>query len=189
MSTNDKQGRAKKYEAVITEVPILEGVTVDIKGTEIETKGSLGTNKRHFNDALIKVTKKDGKLVLEITKERGLMRDAAKAQISFKKELENDMKGVNELFEKKMRIVFAHFPINVEIKGDKFYINNIIGERVPRISRIVGTTKIEAKGQSVRVYGTSLDDVSQTSANIRQVCKIRNKDSRVFQDGIYYELE
>ena len=99
------------------------------------------------------------------------------------------MKGVNTYYEKKMRIVFAHFPINVEIKGDRLHINNIIGERVPRISKIVGTTKIEAKGQNVRVYGTSLDDVSQTAGNIRLVCKIRNKDSRVFQDGIYYELE
>jgi large subunit ribosomal protein L6 len=44
------------------------------------------------------------------------------------------------------------------------------------------------KGQNVRVYGTSLDDVSQTAANIRLACKIRNKDSRVFQDGLYYEI-
>lgn len=188
MST-DKSGKAKRHVVTITEMEIPEGITVNIQGTSIETKGSLGSNKRAFNDSLIKVSKKENRLIIEITKVSGLLKKAAKTQISFKRELENDMKGVNTLFEKRMRVVFAHFPITVEVKGDKVYINNIIGERVPRISDIVGTTKVEAKGQNVRVYGTSLDDVSQTAANIRQICKIRNKDSRVFQDGVYYELE
>lgn len=188
MST-EKKAKDKKKDAIALEVAIPEGVSVEINGTEIDTKGSLGTNKRTFNDSLIKVKKSENKLLIEQTKESGLAKKAAKAQISFKKELENDIKGVNQLFERKMRVVFAHFPINVEVKGDKVYINNIIGERVPRISSIVGSTKVEAKGTNVRVYGTSLDDVSQTSANIRQVCKIRNKDSRVFQDGLYYEIE
>jgi len=188
MST-DKQGRAKRMQAIVAELDIPEGVTIEIKGNEIETKGSLGTNKRIFNDSLIKVHKKDNKIVVEHLKMPGLERKANTAVNSFRKELENDTKGVSQHFEKKMRIVFAHFPINVEIKGDKLHINNLIGERVPRISNIVGGTKIEVKGQAVRVYGTSLDDVSQTSANIRQICKIRNKDSRVFQDGIYYEIE
>jgi ribosomal protein L6P/L9E len=34
-----------------------------------------------------------------------------------------------------MRIGFAHFPINVEVKGDILNINNIIGERFPRTSQ------------------------------------------------------
>jgi large subunit ribosomal protein L6 len=189
MSTNDKQGRATKQVAITAQVEIPQGVSVEIKGLEIEVKGPLGTNKRLFNDSLIKVHKKDNALVIEQVKQKGLEKTAMMAVGSFKKELENDMKGVGEFFEKRMRVVFAHFPINVEIKGDRVHINNIIGERVPRISKIVGATKIEVKGQAVRVYGTSLDDVSQTSANIRQVCKIRNKDSRVFQDGLYYEIE
>ena len=44
------------------------------------------------------------------------------------------------------------------------------------------------KGQNVRVYGPSLDDVSQTAANIRKACRMRNKDTRVFQDGLYFEV-
>lgn len=171
------------------EIEVPKGVTVEIKGNHIEVKGSLGMNKREFNDSLLKVHKKDEKIIIETVKEKGLAKKADKAEGSFKKELENDMKGVNEHFEKKMRIVFAHFPITVEVQGNIFVIKNIIGERFPRKSEIVGTTKIEAKGQNVRVYGTSLDDVGQTAANIRKACKIRNKDNRVFQDGLYYEIE
>jgi large subunit ribosomal protein L6 len=77
----------------------------------------------------------------------------------------------------------------VEVKGDELLIKNIIGERFPRSSKIVGSTKIEIKGQNVRIYGTSLDDVTQTAGNIRLRCKMRNKDIRIFQDGLYYEIE
>jgi large subunit ribosomal protein L6 len=173
----------------ILEVQIPEGVSVSINGNDIEIKGSLGTNRRAFNDALIEIGKNNNSIHINAVKTKGLLKKALTTQRSFKKELENDIRGVTEYFERRMRIVFAHFPINVEVKGDRLYINNIIGERVPRISKIVGGTKIEVKGQNVRVYGTSLDDLTQTTANIRHACKIRNKDSRVFQDGLYYEIE
>lgn len=171
------------------EIEIPSGVTVEIKGTTIETKGSLGSNKREINDALLKVSKKETKIMIEPVKEKGMEKKAMKTERTFHKELSNDIQGVNQYFEKKMRVVFAHFPITLEVKDGKLYIKNIIGERFPRSSVIVGTTKIEVKGQNVRVYGTSLDDVGQTAANIRKACKIRNKDSRVFQDGVYYEIE
>jgi large subunit ribosomal protein L6 len=35
------------------------------------------------------------------------------------------------------------------------------------------------------VQGTNIEDVSQTAANIQQATKIKNKDPRVFLDGIY----
>jgi large subunit ribosomal protein L6 len=186
MST-EKKPKKEKREALEVKVP--EGVTIDIKGSEVETKGSLGTNKRTFNDALLVVQKGDGKITISSIKDPILAKKAMKAEQSFKKELENDISGVTQHFERNMKAVFAHFPINMEVKGDRLNINNIIGERTPRIAKIVGSAKIEVKGQALRVYGTSLDEVSQTAANIRLACRIRNKDSRVFQDGLYYELK
>jgi large subunit ribosomal protein L6 len=176
-------------DAIISEIEIPTGVTIEIKGTEIETKGSLGSNKRHFNDALLKVHKNSNKIIIEPVTDKNLAKKAMKVQNSFKKELENDISGVTKHFEIKMRTVYAHFPISLEIKNGMVYINNIIGERFPRTANIIGETKIEVKGQNVRLYGPSLDNVTQTAANIRQTCKIRNKDSRVFQDGLYYEIE
>jgi large subunit ribosomal protein L6 len=171
------------------ELKIKEGVTVEINGNEVETKGSLGSNKRKFNDALLKLTKKGDSITIDSIKDKVLAKKAAKAEVSFKKELENDMHGVTEHFERKMKTVFAHFPITVEVKGSDVLIKNLIGERYPRTSKIVGATKVEVKGQNLRIYGTSLDDVTQTSANIRQVCKMKNKDTRVFQDGLYYDTD
>ena len=35
------------------------------------------------------------------------------------------------------------------------------------------------------VQGLNLEDVSQTSANIEQVTKVKKKDPRIFLDGLY----
>ena len=171
------------------EFKIKDGVTVEIRGDEVETKGSLGSNKRKFNDALLKLSKKGDSVVIESITDKVLAKKAAKAEVSFKKELENDMHGVTEHFERKMKVFHSHFPPVVEVKGNEVLIKNLIGERYPRTSKIVGSTKVEVKGANVRIYGTSLDDVTQTSANIRQACKMRNKDTRVFQDGLYYDTD
>ncbi|MDE1868676.1 MAG: 50S ribosomal protein L6 [Candidatus Micrarchaeota archaeon] len=171
------------------QIDVPSGLTVEIKDGTISIKGSAGTNTRKVNDKLL-VVKKDGeKISIDPVKDKTLAKPAMKAEIAFAKLVKNDIEGAQKAYEIKMKIVFAHFPINVEVKGTNLHINNMIGERVPRISRIIGATKIEAKGTDVKLTGPSLDDVSQTAANIRKACKIRNKDSRTFQDGLYYAME
>ena len=89
-----------------------------------------------------------------------------------------------------MKIVFAHFPMSIEVKRGKMYDKqHDRREDAAHGRHMRGLTKVEVKGQDVRVYGISKDAVSQTAANIRLACKIRNKDTRAFQDGVYYEVE
>jgi large subunit ribosomal protein L6 len=49
----------------------------------------------------------------------------------------------------------------------------------------MGETKVAVKGDDVIVQGLSIEDVSQTAANIQRATKIKVKDPRVFLDGIY----
>ncbi len=170
------------------EIPLPDGIKAEVKGTTIAVSGKLGTNTRIFNDALVSAKVDGSKIVLEHVKDKKLEAKGANAENAVLKEIQNDIKGVSQYFEFKMKSVHAHFPITVEAKGQVFTISNIIGERTPRLAAIVGGTKIEVKGQNIRLYGTSLDEVSQTAANIRKACRMRNKDTRVFQDGIYFEV-
>jgi large subunit ribosomal protein L6 len=64
-------------------------------------------------------------------------------------------------------------------------IKNFLGEKQPRKAKIVGQTKVEAKGQEMTVSGLSKEEVGQTIANLKSATRIRNRDSRVFQDGFY----
>jgi large subunit ribosomal protein L6 len=64
-------------------------------------------------------------------------------------------------------------------------VKNFLGERKARMTSLVGDTKVEVKGQDVAVSGPSKEDVGQTAANLKRVMKIKDKDGRIFQDGIY----
>ena len=37
----------------------------------------------------------------------------------------------------------------------------------------------------IEISGESLENVSQSAADIQQACKVRNKDIRKFLDGLY----
>jgi len=75
--------------------------------------------------------------------------------------------------------------MSVKVAGDKVVIENFLGERHPRTARIVGDTKVQVKGDEVEVTGINKEHVGQTMANIEQATRIKGRDPRVFQDGIY----
>ena len=93
--------------------------------------------------------------------------------------------GVVDGFTIKMKVVYSHFPITVKVEGKKVLIENFQGERAPRICVIRGNTNVDVKGDDVIITGPVLTDVSQTAANVQQKSKVKNKDHRVFLDGIY----
>lgn len=64
-------------------------------------------------------------------------------------------------------------------------IQNFLGERYPRKAEILETVKVEVKGEIITVTGIDKEKVGQTAANIERATKVKNRDIRVFQDGIY----
>jgi large subunit ribosomal protein L6 len=99
--------------------------------------------------------------------------------------IRNICEGLVEGYTIKMKIVYAHFPITLKVEGKKILIENFQGERAPRITKIVGNTKVIPKGEDVILTGEVWTDITQTAANIEQKTKVKNKDHRVFLDGIY----
>jgi large subunit ribosomal protein L6 len=84
-----------------------------------------------------------------------------------------------------MKIVFSHFPITVKVNEKQVLIENFQGERAARVTKIWGNTKVVPKGDDVVITGHVLTDVSQTAAEIEIKSRVKNKDHRVFLDGIY----
>jgi large subunit ribosomal protein L6 len=84
-----------------------------------------------------------------------------------------------------MKIVYSHFPMSVEVQGEQVLIKNFIGERGIRRARLIGDVKVKTTEDEVIITGIDIEEVSQSAANIQLATKIRNKDRRVFLDGIY----
>ena len=95
------------------------------------------------------------------------------------------IKGVNEEFEYSMKTVFSHFPIKTSVEGNKFIIQNFLGERSPRIARILDGVTVKVNAEDITVSGIDKEKVGQTVANIERATIVRNRDIRVFQDGVY----
>jgi len=170
-------------EEIFADIDIPDMVTVRMEGNLIVVGGKLGTLHKDLTKLPISVDIKDKKLVIKPpdTRKRDLaITNTAKSIIL------NMIKGVEQGFTYKLKVVYAHFPISVKTKGKEIHVENYFGERAPRVSRVVGdTTKVNIVGEDVIVQGPSLEDVSQTAANIEFSTKLKGKDQRVFLDGLY----
>jgi large subunit ribosomal protein L6 len=81
--------------------------------------------------------------------------------------------------------VYSHVPVTVKVEGKRVLIQNFLGERSPRVAKIIGDTAVEVSGDEITVSGIDKEAVGQTARNIEQATSIKYRDLRVFQDGCY----
>ena len=166
-----------------TELPIPEKVDIKKRDHLIVVTGSKGTISKDIHKLPAEITVTDKTVTIEPVGKR--KRDLAITNTA-KSIIANMFQGVENGFRYKLKIVFAHFPISVKVKGKEIHVENFFGERSARISHIVGdTTTVNVNGDDVVVEGPSLEDVSQTAANIESSTRVKGKDQRVFLDGLY----
>jgi len=164
------------------EIAVPEKVHVSIDKGTIKVKGPQGEVSKKLSHPKVKLEVK-GKHVVVSSE---LPRKAEKALVgTYGAHVRNMLRGATDGFEYKMKIVYAHFPIKASVKGNVFLIENFLGEKSPRKTKILGSTKVSVKGDQVVLQGPNIEDVGQTAANIERATKIRGFDPRVFQDGIY----
>ena len=169
-------------DVVKHEIEIPEGVEVRLDGFNLHVKGPKGELIREFKHTRVKMKIENGKVVvfcpLPKKKEYALAG-------TWKAHVLNMIKGVTEGFEYHLKILYAHFPMKVTVKGRKVVIENFMGERAPRYADIFGDATVEVKGDMVIVKSINKEHAGQTAANIEKATRIKDRDPRVFQDGIY----
>jgi large subunit ribosomal protein L6 len=168
-------------------VNIPSGITIDVDKFDVKVKGPKGSLEKNFYSPLfskdILIKKADDKMVISSDSDRKKVR----AMIGTIHAITSHMiKGVTEGYEVKMKIVYMHFPFTIKITGKEILVNNFLGEKTPRKTKIVGDCKVEIKGDEVIVTGISKDDVGHTASNLEKVSYIKARDRRVFQDGIFW---
>ncbi|MEM4181681.1 MAG: 50S ribosomal protein L6 [Candidatus Pacearchaeota archaeon] len=99
--------------------------------------------------------------------------------------LTNMVKGLEKPFVCKMEACYAHFPMTMKVEGDMLVIKNFLGEKVPRTAKILPGVKVDVKGNSLEISSEDIDAVGQTVANIERATKVKERDRRIFQDGIF----
>ena len=172
----------KQLDKFATEVQIPENVKVTFKSNMLNVEGPLGKTYKNFKKIPVDIQINDNMVSL---KAQGTRNANYAIMNTARSIIKNILEGVIEGYTIKMKIVFSHFPINVKVDGKKVLIENFQGERAARVTKIWGQTKVVPKGDDVIITGHVLTDVSQTAAEIENGSRVKNKDHRVFLDGIY----
>merc|ERR1712151_1057747 len=104
--------------------------------------------------------------------------------------ISNLFDGVEKKFQYRMRLVYAHFPINATITngGNTIELRNFLGEKRVRTVNMLPGVKVDkstATKDELVATGSDIDLTSRSAALIRQSCLVKDKDIRKFLDGIY----
>jgi len=172
----------KQLEKFSTKVEIPENVKAVLKSSMLTVEGPLGKTYKNFKKIPVDIEINDNMVLL---KARGTRNANYAIMNTARSIIRNLFEGVIDGYTIKMKVVFSHFPINVKIDDKQVLIENFQGERAPRVTKIWGETKVVPKGDDVIITGHVLTDVSQTAAEIENGSRVKNKDHRVFLDGIY----
>jgi large subunit ribosomal protein L6 len=184
MSTSDKDRvrAGVKQVAGIKVLDLPDGVTAKVNGRELVMKGPEGSATKVFQRIPVDIEVKGGQVTVKPF--TGKKKDVISAN-TVSSILRGLVHGVTKGYEYKMKIVFAHFPVTVKIKDDTVVIENFVGERSPRLAKILEGCKVTTEGDDILIKGVSLEKIGQTAANIEQATRIKRKDQRIFLDGIY----
>ncbi len=172
-----------KLDRIEHTVEIPEGVTATLDGNMVTISGPNGSISREFVSPRHDIFQEGGALLVRVDMPRSKEKALAG---TWNAHLNNMVKGVTEGFTYTLKVLYSHFPMTVEVKGREFVVNNYFGERVPRRADILEGVDVKVQNKTeVVVSGINKESVGQTAANIERSTTVKNRDRRVFQDGIY----
>lgn len=168
---------------MIMQIP--QGVTLTVEPGLLKVKGPKGEIQKAFNTKRITV-EVSGSDVSVKTIGKKLTRPLKAAAGAVEAHIRNMFIGVQSGYEVKLALVYSHFPVTVESKGDTVQIKNFLGEKTPRVVKVKGHVKVAVSGQEITVSGINKEEVGQTASSLIEATGVGHRDERVFQDGIYY---
>ncbi len=172
----------KQVEIFQATFDVPDKVKVTLNKHMLLIEGPLGKVYKNFKKIPVEMSVSGNKVSIKAINSRKKYYAIANTALSL---VRNLCDGVINGYTVKMKIVYAHFPITVKTKDKLVLVENFQGERAPRVAKIHGATKVTSKGDEVTVTGPVLNDVTQTAAEIQAMTQVKNKDHRVFLDGIY----
>merc|ERR1712193_68016 len=169
-------------------VKVPDNVTVTVKSRVVKVSGPRGSLQKSFRHMSIDLYMPDERTVkvekwFAGSKELAVLKTCCS-------HIQNMIDGVTKGLEYRMKMVYAHFPTNVQIAGNgqSLDIVNFIGQKVKFHVDCLDGVKVERDpnlNTEILIHGNDLENVSKTCALISQKCAIKNKDIRKFLDGIY----
>ena len=148
-------------------IKIPDGVSVDIKGTNVTVKGPKGELSISTRPE-IEISEQDGFVVFSIKKEHEVSKKSRSYWGLTRALIANMIEGVSDGFEKKLELVGVGYRATSDPKGVSFtlgYSHPVVFEKPEGIEIVVEDNK------NVVVKGIDKQLVTQTAAKIRELRK------------------
>jgi large subunit ribosomal protein L6 len=143
--------------SAIRKVTIPKGVKAQLDGSLLRVTGTKGQLSRNMRFPQVVVICEGN----EVTISTESKRKEINAMVgTLEAHTKNMCRGVSEGFEYRMKVVYSHFPIQAGVVA-------------------------KVANDEVVLIGIDRELVGNSAANIEHATHIRDRDPRVFQDGIY----
>ncbi|MDP1695352.1 MAG: 50S ribosomal protein L6 [archaeon] len=163
-------------------ISVPEGIQCELKDNKIICKKDSTELSKYIKIPKIEVKLKDNAITFECKSGNKKDYKIIKSLIAHMK---NFFEGFNKKFVYKLESANVHFPMTLKVEGHRLVINNFLGEKKPRHAEIMHGVNVEIKGSKITITSSDKEAAGQTAANFEKATKIRNRDRRIFQDGIY----
>lgn len=179
MAKDKKQAKKKLIEELI----IPNDINVEIKNDEITLKKGQGSITRKINTKIL-LKQEPGKIIVTC---KNSNKTEKKIFGSFIAHIKNAIAGLNEPFKYKLQSASVHFPITLthDKNTSEIIIKNFLGEKKDRKIKVLDSVNVKISKDIIELDSCDIEKAGQTAANIEKGTKIRQRDRRVFQDGIF----
>ena len=164
------------------EIEIPSGIQCEVAARMLKCKKDAHELSREITSTKITVKIEGNKIIFHCPKGN---KAQYKIVMSYLKHIANMFRGLEKKFVYKLQAANVHFPMTLKVVGEHLEINNFLGEKVPRKARILPHVTVEIKGQEITVSSHDKESAGHTVSNIEKATRIKNRDRRIFQDGIY----
>lgn len=173
----------KMKKNILSEIAIPSEIQVSLNESVVIMKSNGKEIKRKFPESPKVEMKQEGNKII-IKSDKATKREL-KLVNSIIAHIHNMISGLEEEFVYKLEVCNVHFPMVVKVDGDDIKIKNFLGEKIDRHAKILPNVKVKVSGNNIEVSSPDVEAAGQTAARIEIATKIRNRDRRVFQDGIF----
>jgi len=164
------------------EIEIPKDIEIKIENGLVDIKGPKGSIQRKLINPKLNLKIEENKVLL--SSEKVSKREKTRAG-TIKAHLKNMIHGVSEGFVYKLKICSSHFPMTVSSNNNQLSVKNFLGESIPRNINIKEGVDIKIEEDIIIIESPDKELAGQTAASVEQLCRLTNKDKRIFQDGIY----
>jgi large subunit ribosomal protein L6 len=167
---------------LVQEIEIPQGISCTLDNRELVAKKGSDSLKKKFDLPSIKLEIKNNKVT--ISSEKGNKIDFKRIMSSIA-HVKNMFLGLDNKFVFKLEACNVHFPMTLKLDNGFLVVSNFLGEKIPRRAKILPNVEVDLKGQKITVSSRDIESAGATATNMEKATIVKNRDRRVFQDGIF----